>query len=250
MNSHANEHYDERWARAAQSRLVDYKRAEIVLGFIDRFLDSWHSAPPLHLLDVGCGWGWLSDKISRYGEVTGLEPSPRGVKEANNRFPHINFINDVFPSRQLEGRQFDIVLCSEVIEHVQAQKSFVRGLADATRRGGALVLTTPNGTHWREYSRKNQESLQPVEQWLTRRELEGLLYGVGFAVVRYRQWHTGFTSRGIYRLFNSHKANKVLQMCRCGLARDFVITALDLGLYQGLLAFMDPGVVIAGSEES
>ena len=236
MNHNANQHYDERWARAARSRLVDSERAGIVIGFIDSFLNSWRGAPPVHLLDVGCGWGWLSNRISPYGEVTGLEPSGRGVLEARTRFPHITFINDAFPSRQIATMQFEILVCSEVIEHVQEQESFVQGLANAVRQGGALVLTTPNATHWGEYSSKNREDLQPVEQWLTRGRLLQLLCESGFTVMRYRQWHTGFTSRGIYRLCNSHKANRILQLCRCGFVRDRMITAFDLGLYQGLLA--------------
>jgi len=40
--------------------------------------------------------------------------------------------------------QFDVVMASEVIEHVPSPPAFVRTLSTALRDGGTLVLTTPD----------------------------------------------------------------------------------------------------------
>ena len=49
--------------------------------------------------------------------------------------------------QELEG-QFDLITCMEVIEHVADPAAFVQALAKRLRRGGLLILSTPNATGW------------------------------------------------------------------------------------------------------
>ena len=44
----------------------------------------------------------------------------------------------------LDGRQFDTVVCGELIEHLERPYDFLRGLRDVVVPGGRLVLSTPN----------------------------------------------------------------------------------------------------------
>jgi SAM-dependent methyltransferase len=164
------------------------------------------------------------------------EPSQGGVAEARTRFGHVTFINDVFPSVALRGRRFDIVVCSEVIEHVEDQRSFVWGLAHVTRPDGALVLTTPNGKWWRQFSKQYARSLQPIENWLTWPDLKRLLCGERFVIAQHLQWYPGWTSTGIHRAQNSPKLNGLLTHLKCGWMLRLSARLLNLGLYQGVLA--------------
>ena len=65
---------------------------------------------------------------------------------------------------------FDVVLCSEVIEHVpHPQKpEFVNQLARLLTPDGYLILTTPRGDVWEEWRRIAPPN-QPVEDWVTER---------------------------------------------------------------------------------
>ena len=47
------------------------------------------------------------------------------------------------------GQQFDLIYCSEVIEHVADCQRFVEILASLMRPGALLYLTTPDMGHWR-----------------------------------------------------------------------------------------------------
>ena len=180
--------YDDRWSQAAAQHRTSEPRAAQVLRLADRYVRLSDRTGPLELLDVGSGWGWLSDQLSRYGKVTGIEPSAGGVQAARERFPRLEFICGQFPHEDLKGRQFDLVVSSEVIEHVGDQAAFAEGLFQVTRPGGGLVLTTPNGKWWSAYRRLYPDILQPVENWLTWRQLETLLRRAGFRVVKHIQW--------------------------------------------------------------
>lgn len=97
------------------------------------------------LLDVGCGFGFTLDYWQRTpgGEAVGVEPSAFGQLGAKMLGVnlHVALLADV-PS--LRGRQFDIVLSSEVIEHVPDPAAFVQELRRYLAPGGTMVLTTPN----------------------------------------------------------------------------------------------------------
>jgi len=97
------------------------------------------------LLDVGCGFGFTLDywQHAVEGEAVGVEPSAFGRLGAKMLGVnlHVALLADV-PS--LQARQFDVVLSSEVIEHVPDPAAFVRELQRYLAPGGTLVLTTPN----------------------------------------------------------------------------------------------------------
>ncbi|MCS6319833.1 MAG: methyltransferase domain-containing protein, partial [Nitrospira sp.] len=78
-------------------------------------------------------------------------------------------------------KPFDVVLCSEVIEHVpHPQKpGFVVQLAQLLTSGGYLILTTPRGDVWEEWRRIAPPN-QPVEDWVTEQQLGQLLADGGF----------------------------------------------------------------------
>jgi len=122
------------------------------------------------IADVGCGRGWLTHLLSQFGEVTGFD---RSITEARKRHPAGRFVEcNVL---DLPPEDFDVAVCSEVIEHVQTeeQSKLIDSLFSILRPGGALIMTTPNKP---QVSRlvgelSLQHELQPVENWLDDQEL-------------------------------------------------------------------------------
>jgi 2-polyprenyl-3-methyl-5-hydroxy-6-metoxy-1,4-benzoquinol methylase len=134
---------------------------------------------PVQILDFGCGRGWLSHKLTAFGHVTGADLSPESVKRAAGFFPEVTFkvINAAEPvSGQLPEQFFDIVVSSEVIEHVLNQQEYLNNIFILLKPGGYLVLTTPNARWYSHHFYKDRQSWkQPVEQWLSANELKSLL---------------------------------------------------------------------------
>jgi len=138
------------------------------------------------ILDLGCGRGWLTFKLSALGEVTGIDPLDASVEKARQLCPRLRFRRATADDLLGEGwgERFDLVVSSEVIEHVPdaAKPRFLSAAYGLLRPGGHLVLTTPRGELWGGWSARASRT-QPVEAWIREQALSRLAQRAGFLVV-------------------------------------------------------------------
>jgi 2-polyprenyl-3-methyl-5-hydroxy-6-metoxy-1,4-benzoquinol methylase len=98
-------------------------------------------------LDVGCNIGCAVEGARRNGFVsTGLDLSDFALKIARNRFPQNRFIFGTIDAAETTTK-YDLVYCTEVLEHVASPQDFLRSLASLVASGGILFLTTPDAGH-------------------------------------------------------------------------------------------------------
>ncbi len=101
----------------------------------------------LRVLDLGCGNGSLSQIITQQGyKVVGVAESESGFKFASRSFPNCHFIQSSIynlPYTQLEN-SFDIVIASEVIEHLFCPGELIKAAKKCLKPNGQLILTTPH----------------------------------------------------------------------------------------------------------
>ncbi|GLK81628.1 bifunctional 2-polyprenyl-6-hydroxyphenol methylase/3-demethylubiquinol 3-O-methyltransferase UbiG [Methylopila turkensis] len=105
----------------------------------------------LTLLDVGCGAGVLAEPLARLGaEVTGIDPAadliPVAEAHAADAGLAIAYRAAAAETLVREGAAFDVVVASEVVEHVNDVPGFVATLAKLVKPGGLLLLSTINRT--------------------------------------------------------------------------------------------------------
>ena len=181
--------------RAAFPNAEEAVRGAAVLGMLARVAEQegWAARCP-RILDAGCGRGWLTHLVSTFGHAEGCEPVGEAAALARTLFPSLTFHaltpGELAASRAF--RPFDVVVCSEVLEHVptELQTAFVGDLYKCLGRDGTLVLTTPR----RELQRAEKSSQQLIEAWRTEADVESLLRGAGFVrLERRRAWPTGGT---------------------------------------------------------
>jgi len=147
------------------------------------------------ILDIGCGTGWLCLFLSKYGHYVGVDFSPKSIAYARCVYGDRGTFLLANPEDPFLGlRQevpFDVVVASEVIEHVKNHRAFVAQLDLFTKPGGIVILTTPNGYLYSIFTRKYATEMQPIENWLTPPQLEELLLESGLQVIQ----HTGILYR-------------------------------------------------------
>lgn len=95
-------------------------------------------------IDIGCGLGHSTNIMKGFlpGDWAGLEFWVEAAKQSKKLFPEIEFYySEDFNFIPICG-EFDSVVCSEVIEHVEEDQVLVDGLMKITKN--VLVITTPN----------------------------------------------------------------------------------------------------------
>lgn len=157
-----------------------------IAGFLEHILRRVKSGNPdatLRMLEVGSGRGWLCHLASQYGSIEGVEPVAGVVAHARKMFPQIRFETGTAASvlSRPDFSPYDVVLCSEVIEHVpDPQKpAFLEELKQLLTPEGYLVLTTPRGEMWEQWQRI-APPCQPIEDWITEERLDHHLNAQGF----------------------------------------------------------------------
>ena len=110
-----------------------------------------HSRPKggdlTNILDLGCGNGAIVHALFQIGyDSWGIDASESGIAIANKQMPGRFFVCDVGSGELpegLEGRKFDTVISTEVIEHLYAPRDLLKLARRALKPGGSLILSTP-----------------------------------------------------------------------------------------------------------
>lgn len=99
------------------------------------------------VLDVGCGNGfWAGEFVKRGCTVVGIDPSTSGIGIARLTHPGARFeVMDVAEQLLtiLNEKAFDLIVSTEVVEHLYSPQIWALGCFRALRPGGTLVLSTP-----------------------------------------------------------------------------------------------------------
>ncbi|MDQ3021251.1 MAG: class I SAM-dependent methyltransferase [Bacteroidota bacterium] len=97
-----------------------------------------------NILDVGAGVGLMvKAAVEMKLDATGVEPSKWLVNQAKKIF-NINLIEGIVPSKELEGKKFDIVFAVDVIEHLSEPVEFLNTLKNYLNDDGIIFIATPD----------------------------------------------------------------------------------------------------------
>jgi 2-polyprenyl-3-methyl-5-hydroxy-6-metoxy-1,4-benzoquinol methylase len=115
----------------------------ILASLITRFAPQRSTRP--RLLDIGCGAGGLMRLLAPRFEVIGVDSSPlaraaahkSGLKVRDGTLP------DRLPFPETSDDRFDVVVMSEVLEHVEADRASVEAAVSLLAPSGLLVCTAP-----------------------------------------------------------------------------------------------------------
>ncbi len=136
---------------------------------LDRYRFAAERAHGLRVLDVGCATGYGSAILAEdASHVTAIDVFEEGLHYARATFkrPNLTFRrHDIISDAPLNAAPFDVVVCFEVIEHVERPVEMLKAMARHLGPEGILCFSTPNGpvvalpdgglsdpTHVREYS--------------------------------------------------------------------------------------------------
>lgn len=122
------------------------------LAFYDEVAERCASLRPRRIIDIGCGTGHLlSSLVGRLDHepeiVVGVDHSSAGLARARALAPRARWmLGDLYGLPPLEDT-FDLVLCTEVLEHLERPERAVDALCGLCAPEGLVAITVPDGEH-------------------------------------------------------------------------------------------------------
>jgi ubiquinone/menaquinone biosynthesis C-methylase UbiE len=100
------------------------------------------------ILDDGCGTGYGSHFLTDFGPQTivGLDRSPEAISYSTHKYQNssLSYLVSDGSRLPLGDQLFDIVLSSQVIEHVPNYLEYLHEISRVLKSTGSLVIGTPN----------------------------------------------------------------------------------------------------------
>lgn len=116
-------------------------------------------------LDIGCSIGGAVEAARQHGfDATGIDLDAESIRQALQQFPNNRFLQGT-PGEFTElGEQFDLIFCTEVLEHIPQPDRFMQAVHRLLAPGGLLYVTTPDIHHFRvPRNRLEWHDLKPPE---------------------------------------------------------------------------------------
>ena len=119
-------------------------RLQFILNNFDK------SIKKKHVLDIGCGGGLISESLAKINaQVTGIDENIYNIKQAKEH-AKINSLKITYKNQSLDlffkknKKKFDLILCLEVLEHVDNVEKTIEKISKLMNPDGTLILSTIN----------------------------------------------------------------------------------------------------------
>lgn len=151
------------------------------------------------ILDVGCGSGYIANRLINEGfDVYGVDASKSGIeiaKRINRSRFFLHDINGHHLPDVLKSTKFDVIISTEVIEHLYAPRLYMKLVKSILPVGGILVLSTPYHGYLKNLAMAISNRLDShftvlwdgghIKFW-SRKSIESLLNEFNFEIVDFR----------------------------------------------------------------
>lgn len=103
------------------------------------------------ILDAGCGEGHLLSELYKknaQGAYYGVDATDIALKKARERCPFAHFYHGDLSRLDFSDGFFDVIVATEVLEHIIEYEEVIAELLRVLKKGGVLIVTFPNEILW------------------------------------------------------------------------------------------------------
>lgn len=191
--------YDELW-ELEQRHWWFQARRHIVGAMIERYAVDGKRRR-LRICDLGCGTGGNLAALAEKHDVAGIEYSPQALAYAKRRLGDRVQSGHLPDDVDLPAESFDVVLLTDVLEHVEDHAGSARTALNLLKAGGIVVATVPayewlysprdqRHHHFRRYGKRQFRALwiQPNAEIVVLSYYNSLLFPPAAAVRLANKW--------------------------------------------------------------
>lgn len=172
------------WAEKPSITRIYDKRYKFFLECINRVKE--RLGRKIRVLDAGCGDGYWLWRLRDLQEVklTGVDYNPLRVERARQVAPHAKVIlSDLMDF--CSGEPFDVVLLSQVVEHVENDIELLKKARKLLHANGTLIVGTTNEgspLHQEKITRLGDKYMTDHVHFYTEEEIVSKLQQAGFTI--------------------------------------------------------------------
>jgi ubiquinone/menaquinone biosynthesis C-methylase UbiE len=167
--------YEQKMRQSALMKLLEIKQGELYL-------------------DAGCGNCRDAGLVLKHEDIyyVGIDISFSMLKEAKKRYSskQMSIVRGDCLVLPFKNKTFDIVVCSEVLEHIPQWKDALKELKRVLKDKGILIISTPNTFSiyypQKVFFEKMKGSKHPYDKWKNYWILKKELKKLGFSIVEVR----------------------------------------------------------------
>jgi SAM-dependent methyltransferase len=154
-------------------------RQKIIFTLIQRY-----APQPARILDAGCGAGYTTSALRRFGEVFAFDSAPEAVAYAMER--ELQVKQGEMTAIPYADEDFEVVTALDVLEHAENDKLALTELWRVMKTGGALFFTVPAYRFlWSPHDDVNQHKRR-----YTAKEVRAKMAETGFSLLKLSYYNT------------------------------------------------------------
>lgn len=122
-----------------------------IKNFMNKFTDIFSKNSYESILDIGCGEGavlnYLNKKFKLPSDCHGIDLSEKEIEMAKKNIPFCTFKTGSIYELPYENNRFDLVICTEVLEHLENP---LKAMEEISRvASNFVILSVPREPLWR-----------------------------------------------------------------------------------------------------
>ncbi len=191
-----NKEFYEMWHKKKEEYEIDKMKQDNRLSIIKEIIPKNYNK----VLFIGCGKG---DELRILKEGTAMDISLTAIKIAKKKNPKFNFVVADACKLPFKENSFDLVICSEVLEHIKNPQRVISEIKRVLK--GVLIATVPNWFSLYGLFRKLAEIIlgrevtagdQQTDNWFTPKSFKNLLQPHFSIISSHGCWYFPPTGKG------------------------------------------------------
>lgn len=135
---------------------VDYYQKGVKKNILQRL---WHNGKlsavisltkdnPQKILDVGCASGWFLNEMSKKfpkANCVGIDPYKEAILHGKKKYKNLKLVNADGHKIPFSDESFDLVICTEVLEHVVNPRIVIQEIKRVLKPNGTAIIEMDSG---------------------------------------------------------------------------------------------------------